>query len=218
MNLTSNVSSARALPALRRGLGSLVAMAGLALALGAAPAAQAATLVSTQAGGGNIVSDFAAPGLVAFDLDLVAGHVPTVVEYTLDAADLAGPLEFNSVVRSFLGAGLPRLVVGFEGVSLASLGSVTRAFGGSTAATVGTGGAWVELLFTPAEFFDVQLGNPLAQALPVNWILNTTGLVVGDRIRISMTVPAPAGLPLVALALLTAGVALRRRGFSAERR
>jgi PEP-CTERM motif len=177
---------------------TLSALAIFVALAGSYASASAATLSAAHVGAGNVFTDYAGPGLVSFDLD-IHGNDTTVLEYTLDDDDLLAGVQFSALLRNFLSAGLAQVSFGFSGVRLASVGTVTRSFGGTSSVSASADGA--SIVFMPREFFDVQIGNPLSAPGLVNWVLDTRGMQAGERFSISVNVPEPSGLMLLAAGL-----------------
>jgi hypothetical protein len=209
-DFTMNISTSPRGMALVRRLrqAGLALAATLALGAGTAPA-QAAMLTGSQLPAGTVVTDFSAPGLLSFDLDL-ASDGSVLLEFALEAGDLGAPLSFSSVIRNFTGQGLNRLLFEFGGVTLSSMGSVARSFGGTASVQSGPGFALVSL--TPPEFLDIEIGNPLGRLGQVDWTLDTTGLSAGDRIRVAFSLSEPPALALAASLLLALAALRVRRG------
>lgn len=182
-----------------------------ALALGASlsGSAHAVILSSVDAAPGNIVTDFSGAGLLSFDLDLAQAFPATTLTYEIEANDGA-QLTFNAIVRNLTGG-----AIGYAGLSLTQatfglLGSATRAFG--PAAAVAGGGSSATIGFTPPEFFEFYIGDPLGTGIEPNWTLNIAGLRAGDRFSLRLAIPEPATPALVLAGLaLALGIARRRR-------
>nr|WP_314541103.1 PEP-CTERM sorting domain-containing protein [uncultured Massilia sp.] len=193
-------------------LAPLFLAAGLALAQGA----QAVVLQGTS--GSNAATDYSTAGTVAFDLDL-ASFAPTTFRFTLEEADLAGPLAFNALVRNVSGAALDRFSFSLEGIAFAASGSVTPAFG--TIGAVSFGPQAANIAFATPEWAEFQFGNPFGDAAGSDWLLATTGLHAGDTFTITAAntvaaeVPEPATATLMMPALCMLGLMAarkRRRG------
>ena len=183
-------------------------LAALVAAFGAP--AQAITLHSTHTQGGTIVTDYASSGLVSFDVDF-ANRGPAVLTYLLDAADFGMPLSFNAVLRNFTGSGIDGYTVQLGKGGFATIGSVTRQFGGDASASAVGGLARVS--FATPEFLDVELGNALASTPGASdWQLN--GLQAGDLLTVTVTaVPEPGTLAMWLAGILSMGfVTTRPRG------
>lgn len=184
-----------------------------AAALLAGAQASAAALLSYSAPAGTTVTDYSADGLLSFDLDL--GSVSSVtMSFAIGTGDRLGPLSFNAIIRNLTGQGLESLRLTLSHGDFASVGSVTRSFGGSTTVT-GQGESSVLLEFSPAEFLDLELGNALGTtAGAADWTLDEAAQVF-DRITINVSanVPEPGSYGLAALSLgLLAWQRRRQRG------
>lgn len=190
---------------------SLLLAAAAAATLTAGPAS-ALTFVSATTAGASTVTDFSGDGLLAFDLDL-RDFASVTMTFSVSAMDLAGPIAFNSVVRNLTGAVEGLQSLRFElpsGVTVATVGTVTRFFGGTT--QIGAGTSAVAMSFTPAEFFDVEIGDAFGTTPnAMNWQLATAGLAAGDLITVTAVVPEPASVALMLLGLAGVGAVARRR-------
>lgn len=185
-------------------------LAGLALAFAASAPAQALDFVSVSATGGSIGTDYSGDGLLSFDIDFTS-LAPVTFTYAVTQADLAGPIDFNAVIRNYTGRGFDGLAFTLGGASFEAVGSVTRGFGGNTAVTTSATGA--RLAFTPVEFLDVLVGNPLGNATAVDWRIASSGLRVGDTLSFSVvsSVPEPQSYALMLAGMLLLGFEARRR-------
>jgi hypothetical protein len=183
----------------------------LALAGALLLSSSAQAVVLSGASGANPTADYSGAGTVAFDLDL-ASFAPTTLRFVLEEADLAGPLNFNALVRNLSGAALDRFTFTLQGIAFAGAGSVTPAFGAIGAVDYGAQGA--SIAFAAPEWAEFQFGNPFALEGRSDWLLATAGLRAGDSFSITATVPEPstAALLLPALCMLGWTAARRRRG------
>ncbi|MDT4846537.1 hypothetical protein FQZ97_805610 [compost metagenome] len=182
---------------------ALVAAASLA---GLAPA-QAATFTGVVGSTSADVADFSTDGLIAFDIDF-SSLTSATLGYTIDAADVLGGLSLNAVLRNYTGGGIDRYTFGLSSGSFGNLGTVTRNFGGSS--NIVFNGADAIVTFSPAEFYDIEIGDPLGNG-GVNWTI--AGLNVGDSLNITVTsaVPEPETLAMLLSGLGMVGWITRRR-------
>jgi hypothetical protein len=181
-----------------------------ALALAAALPAQALTFEGAVTQGATVAEDYSGIGLLAFNLDLFNG-APAVLSWRIDDEDLLAPIAFNAVIRNLTGSGLKGVTLTLDRGAFATVGSVTRQFGGGTSAVSGSG-ATRTVTFTPEEFLDVELGNPLGGAGKTDWTLGQAGFNVGDRFSLTVTaVPEPTSLAMLLGGLAAVGAVARRR-------
>jgi hypothetical protein len=186
-----------------------------ALALAAALALpQAHGAILTGATGANAVTDYSGAGRASFDLDL-ATFAPTTLNFTVEAADLAGPLAFNALVRNLAGTALDDFSLSLNGIAFFAAGSVTPAFGTVGAATFGPHTA--NVAFSAPEWAEFQFGNALGVPGAADWLLDTRGLRAGDTFTVTAAttraaeVPEPSGMLLALTALLGMTAAYKRR-------
>lgn len=182
--------------------------AALAAALSFCGPANAALLLNTTGASANTVSDYSAPGVVSFDLDL-ARLSPTTLRFEIEAQDLLGPLSLNAIVRNLSGTALNGFHFNLTGISFLSAGSVTPTFG--TLGAVTSGSDYASIRFASPEWAEFHFGNPLALNDKTDWFLDTRGLAVGDTFAISAEVPEPSSLALLLPALCMAGLMAARR-------
>jgi hypothetical protein len=196
-------------PNMKNTIGS-IALAAAALA--AAVPAQAVTMTGFTAGPGTVVTDFSAPGQLAFDLDL-ASFAPVSISFRIDDGDLGMPIAFDAMVRNLSLSGLGELSFTLSKGSFGVVGSVTRFFGGTTQTSVNGGAAM--LTFTPEEFFDVEIGNALGTTpAALDWSIPSNVFTAGETLTVSVmaAVPEPGTWALMAGGLgLVAFLARRRR-------
>jgi hypothetical protein len=173
-------------------------------------AAQATVLTGTSGVAANTVTDYSAPGLVAFDLDL--GTLSGArLNFVLEEADLLGPLSMNAIIRNLTGTGITRFTFSLEGITFAAAGSVTPTFG--TLGNVGVSSTLADIRFSAPEYAEFHFGNPLAAAGATDWLLSTAGMRAGDAFSITASVPEPSSFALMlpALCMLSLFAAARRR-------
>ena len=183
---------------------------GFIAALTLSCAANATVLTGSSGAAGNKVTDYSAPGLVAFDLDLA--HLSGArLNFMLEEADLLGPLSMNAIIRNLAGVGITGFRFSLEGITFAAAGSVTPAFG--TLGNVGFSSTLADIRFSTPEFAEFHFGNPLAAAGVTDWQLSTVGLRAGDTFSITASVPEPSSLALTlpALCMLSLFGTARRR-------
>jgi hypothetical protein len=180
----------------------------LAATMAIGGAANAALLTSTS--GANTVTDYSAPALVAFDLDL-HDFSSTTLNFVLEDADLQNPLSMNALVRNLAGRGLQHFTFSLQGISFAAPGSVTPTFG--TLKQVAFNSHAASMTFVTPEYAELHFGNPFAVPGRSDWLLQTSGLRAGDAFSITATVPEPATIALLLAAMAVFGMqAMRRNG------
>jgi hypothetical protein len=175
--------------------------------------AQALVLTGTAGTAGNLLTDYSAPGLLSFDADFT-GRGFVSAEYQVEADDLLAPLDFSALVRNLTGAGLDGVGIALSAGTFSQAGTVTRFFGGA-AQVLGVGSEGVQIRFDTPEFYDVEIGDVFGSTPGArNWTIDLSGLAVGDRFTVTMAVPEPGTLALLAAALSLGLVttARRRRG------
>jgi hypothetical protein len=177
----------------------------LTAAMACAGAANAALLTSST---GATVSDYSAPALVAFDLDL-HNFSGTRLNFVLEDADLLAPLSMNALVRNLSGHGLKQMTFALQGIAFAAPGSVTPAFGTLQYVNFNSGAASIG--FGAPEYAEFQFGNPFALNNKSDWLLDTSGLRAGDAFSITATVPEPDALTLFLSALTLLGLYAMKR-------
>lgn len=178
-----------------------------ALSLGGLAPVHAATFTGVVGSTPATVADYSTNGLISFDIDFPSLSSATLA-YTIDAGD-AGGLAFNAVLRNLTGAGLEGYTFGLSSGLFGNLGTVTRQFGGASVIDFNGGNASVS--FSPLEFLDVEIGDPLlAGAGRLDWTI--LGLNAGDTLNISVSaVPEPETLALLLSGLGMVGWITRRR-------
>lgn len=171
-------------------------------------ASHAALLVGTQGSSANVATDYSAPGLVSFNLD-VAQKSGLRLRYEIEEADLAGPLSLSAMILNMSGMPFSQFMFAVDGITfMDAVGSISPAFGrvGSTSVTERhVGISFAD--FEPAEF---NFGNPLGEPGLNDWLLDTSGLRAGDIFTVTAFVPEPSSVALM-LPLLAGLVAARRR-------
>lgn len=183
----------------------LLALAAAASLSALAPA-HAAVYTGVVGSTGATVADYTAGSLISFDIDFASLGSATL-GYTIDAADVLNGLSFNAVLRNITGEGLGAYTFGLSSGLFGNLGTVTRQFGGSS--DVSFSGADAIVKFSPMEFLDVEIGNPLGYG-GTDWRIS--GLNAGDTLNITVSaVPEPETLALLLSGLGVVGWITRRR-------
>lgn len=182
-----------------------------ALVAAAAPAS-ALVLVQSQTVGTTAVTDFSAPGQLAFDIDF-RNTAPVTLTFRVEADDLLAPLAFDAVLLA-PGSGFDVLGFALHGASFQRIGSVTPQFGGRID-RIAFGGDFANVYFAAPEFLGVEVGDVFGDASRSDWTLSLAGLNVGDTFRITVAtnaVPAPATLAMALTGLGLLGWARRAGG------
>lgn len=187
----------------------LLCAAALAAAIAAGPA-QALALVGSGGSAGSL-TDYSDEGLLSFDAEFTGSAGRIVATYAIEAGDLLAPVDFNALLLNLTGEGLGGYVLSLSAGQFSGAGTVTRFFGGSTEVT-GLGSGTMTLDFDTPEFFDVEVGDVFGAPGSANWLVDFSGLQVGDRVRLSVSaVPEPGTLALAATVLGLTLLGRRRR-------
>ncbi|MES2323304.1 MAG: PEP-CTERM sorting domain-containing protein [Pseudomonadota bacterium] len=175
-------------------------------ALAIANPASAVILTSSS---GNAVTDYSAPSLVSFDLDL-ATFSGAQLNFIIEEGDLLAPvLNLNAIVRNLSGSGLGYFSFSLGGISFAGQGSVTPAFG--TIANVSYTSLDAGIRFGTPEFAEFHFGNPFEFNGLGNWQLDVSGLEAGDTFSIRANIPEPETLSMFLASLALFAVSARGR-------
>ena len=170
--------------------------------------AQGAVLLSSTGSPANAATDYSAPGLVSFNLDLqnLSG---TKLDFVLQEEDLLGPLNLSAMVLNLSGVPFSQFNFYLQGIGIAGAGSVSPAFGvlGSVVHDADS----VGIRFAQAEPAELHFGNPLGLQGQADWVLDTSGLRAGDTFSIVAQVPEPSTVALVLPMLCMAGLMAARR-------
>jgi PEP-CTERM motif len=186
---------------MKKHLLALAAAASLAALAPAHAAVYTGVVGSTSA----TVADFSTDGLISFDIDFASLGSATL-GYTVSAADVNG-LSFNAVLRNYTGEGIGAYTFSLSSGLFGNLGTVTRQFGGLS--DIAFSGADAIVKFSPMEFLDVEIGNPLGNG-GVDWTI--VGLNALDTFSITVSaVPEPETLALLLSGLGAVGWITRRR-------
>lgn len=187
---------------MKNNLLALVAAASLA----AVAPAHAALFNGVVGNTSATVADFSTDGLISFDIDFASLGSATL-GYTVSAADLADGLSLSAVLRNYTGQGIGAYTFSLSSGLFGNLGTVTRQFGGLSDITFSGADAIVK--FSPMEFLDVEIGNPLGNG-GVDWTI--VGLNARDTFNITVSaVPEPETLALLLSGLGAVGWITRRR-------
>ncbi len=172
--------------------------------------ASAVILTSTSGSPANVVTDYSAASLVAFDLDL-HDFASTQFNFRLEEADLLAPLAMNALIRNLSGGALNQFTLSLAGIAFQTAGSVTPTFGTIGQAGIQGNAALIE--FATPEWAEFHFGNPFSLGSKTDWVLNTQGMRAGDVFSITATVPEPSTVTLLLAALAMLGMyGVRVRG------
>ena len=170
--------------------------------------AQGAVLLSSTGSPANAATDYSAPGLVSFNLDL-QNFSGTKLDFVLQEEDLLGPLNLSAMVLNLSGVPFSQFNFYLQGIGIAGAGSVTPAFG--VLDSVSHRADSVGIRFAQAEPAELHFGNPLGLQGQADWVLDTSGLRAGDSFSIVAQVPEPSTVALVLPMLCMAGLMAARR-------
>lgn len=170
--------------------------------------AQGAVLLSASGSPANTVTDYSAPGLVSFNLDL-RNFTGTHLNFMLQEEDLLGPLNLNAMVLNLSGVPISQFNFTLQGIGIAGAGSVNPAFG--VLDKVSYDADSVGIRFAQAEPAELHFGNPLGLQGQADWVLDTSGLKAGDTFAIVAQVPEPSTVALMLPMLCMAGLMAARR-------
>lgn len=164
--------------------------------------AGAIVLITSTVPPGSAIVDASAPGLLSFDLDLggTPPLAPITLLYELEATDIGSPPAFSVLLRNFLAEGVPQLVFTLDAGSFSLVGSVIRPFGGTS--QVGVAGGTAGIVFTPAEFFEAEIGDVFGTTAGASpWQIDFGGFGAGQPVQLVIEVPElpPSALLLVGL-------------------
>lgn len=170
-------------------------------ALALAPAAQAYTLGVVHANGNTVDTSFSTPEMLSVDIGL-HNTLPVTLALTRDGTDLP-LLDFNAIVRNYIGLGFEGLQLTVSGGLFSILGSAGATFG--SVATVSGSAGHASIHFSGPEYVEATLGDWFLDGSQTDFVLdiaNTTGPVT---LTLAAVVPEPesgalmlAGLALVA--------------------
>lgn len=185
-------------------------IASLALSALASTSAMASVFIDAVATPGNEVADFSEAGLIAFNLDLTQLSTVTL-NYQITAADLAGPITFNAVIANVGALNLENVRLSLGSSRFETIGTVSRAFGGTATVSSSAGGASALISLGSPEYYELEVGDVFGQAGRVNWRIATAGLQAGDTLSITLAVPEPQTYAMLIAGLGIVAVAVRRR-------
>lgn len=183
----------------------------VALGLILAGQASAATFEGASGAASNVVTDYSAPDLLSFDIDL-AQLTSVTLNFRVEAADLvSSQLSFNSLVRNLSGQGLGSIHVVLNGATFASPPSsiTTDGFAAVSGSGASSTVAWAS--FSPALTSEFYIGNPLLVPGASDWTLSLAGRQVGDAFSVTVAVPEPETYAMAFAGLGVLGLMARRR-------
>ena len=177
----------------------------LAAALATAGAAQAATFEGAT--GAAHVTSYSDASNLWFDIDFTSAGAVTL-NFTVEAADLSGGLNFNSLVRNLSGLGFDQLVFSLSGATFSTPGTLaTDGFQAITSQGWNAQQLWAT--FSPALTTEFHVGAPLGTG--TDWTLSLAGAQVGDTFAITAAVPEPGAIAMLLAGFGVMGAMARRR-------
>lgn len=185
-------------------------IASLALSAMASTSAMASVFIDAVAAPVNQVADFSEAGLIAFNLDLHQLSTVTL-NYQITATDLAGPISFNAVIANLGALNLENVRLSLSSSRFETIGTVSRAFGGTATVSSSADGASALIGLSSPEYLELEVGDVFGKPGRINWSIATAGLKAGDTLSITVAVPEPETYAMLLAGLGIVAVAARRR-------
>ncbi|WP_306478495.1 PEP-CTERM sorting domain-containing protein [Methyloversatilis sp.] len=141
-----------------------------------APAAHAYTLDIVAANGNTVDTSFSTPDMLSIDFGLI-NTLPVTLTLTRDEGDLP-MLDFNAIVRNYIGFGFESLTLTISGGLFNTLGSAGATFG--SVATVTGSFDTARISFSGPEYVEATLGDWFLDGSQTDFVLdiaNATGPV-----------------------------------------
>lgn len=176
-------------------------------ALALSPSAHAYTLDVAATNGNIIDSSFSTPDMLSIDFGL-NNTLPVTLTLTRDDGDLP-LLNFNAIVRNYIGLGFESLTLTISGGLFHTLGSAGGSFGSVATVTAHPDGA--RIAFSGPEYYEATLGDWFLDGSQTDFVLDIANATGPVTLTLAAVVPEPEGWALMLAGLGVLGAAVRRR-------